>query len=345
MYKIWRQAETGEEILQIDNPCHRYGVGVLYPIGVLSEAEEIVTESGIDPSDVKLIEEALDEKAERMLMEMEGRADTSAVERETDDFGISTANRTMPSSMGSSFLVRLTKGAKLVVDVPKHSHCQGAIPQRVIVNGRYTPVTVRAADMERTWWLRIPISMQVEFTYEDLYLTDSRVIKGTVRHKDDLGSWIFQLTCTEEYDRDADCRLVTVCLVNRTVKKVEPLDPERCLFQSYFQVRVEQEGYDSVILPYPGPPMEKMDDEERSLKLLYRKSETYAVGHGCSANWSTPRDDGTVTWVSADCLPVYEVPSITPDITKEDGTRLEVSMQELAGLVEVVRTGLTERGD
>ena len=100
MYKIWRQAETGEEILQIDNPCHRYGVGVLYPIGVLSEAEEIVTESGIDPSDVKLIEEALDEKAERMLMEMEGRADTSAVERETDDFGISTANRTMPSSMG-----------------------------------------------------------------------------------------------------------------------------------------------------------------------------------------------------------------------------------------------------
>ena len=340
MYKIWRQAETGEEILQIDNPCHRYGVGVLYPIGVLSEAEEIVTESGIDPSDVKLIEEALDEKAERMLMEMEGRADTSAVERETDDFGISTANRTMPSSMGGSFLVRLTKGAKLVVDVPKHSHCQGAIPQRVIVNGRYTPVTVRAADMERTWWLRIPISMQVEFTYEDLYLTDSRVIKGTVRHKDDLGPLDLSVDVySREYDRDADCRLVTVCLVNRTVKKVEPLDPERCLFQSYFQVRVEQEGYDSVILPYPGPPMEKMDDEERSLKLLYRKSETYAVGHGCSANWSTPRDDGTVTWVSADCLPVYEVPSITPDITKEDGTRLEVSMQELAGLVEG-RTGL-----
>ena len=38
-YGPWRQKNSGEEILMRDRPVKRYGVGVLYPIGVAYEAE------------------------------------------------------------------------------------------------------------------------------------------------------------------------------------------------------------------------------------------------------------------------------------------------------------------
>jgi hypothetical protein len=40
LWKPWRQKGSGEEILTRDAPLTRYGVGVLYPIGVSSEIGE-----------------------------------------------------------------------------------------------------------------------------------------------------------------------------------------------------------------------------------------------------------------------------------------------------------------
>ena len=40
-----------------------------------------------------------------------------------------------------------------------------------------------------------------------------------------------------------------------------------------------------------------------------------------------------VNWVSAECLPDVEIPSITPDVKREDGTAVEVAMAPLAGLI------------
>src|ERR1700694_4629654 len=42
-YKPWRQAVSGEEILQRDQPLNRYGAGVLYPDGERGGESEMVT--------------------------------------------------------------------------------------------------------------------------------------------------------------------------------------------------------------------------------------------------------------------------------------------------------------
>src|SRR5437016_3397900 len=42
-YKPWRQAGSGEEILQRDAPLNRYGAGVLYPYGESGGDAEMVT--------------------------------------------------------------------------------------------------------------------------------------------------------------------------------------------------------------------------------------------------------------------------------------------------------------
>lgn len=75
-----------------------------------------------------------------------------------------------------------------------------------------------------------------------------------------------------------------------------------------------------------------LDEEEQSLALLYRNMQTFAVGHGCAANWGGVLGGGRAEWVSAECFPVYEVPSITPDVERVDGTPIEISMRTLAGL-------------
>ena len=100
------------------------------------------------------------------------------------------------------------------------------------------------------------------------------------------------------------------------------------------------------IEPYPDLEQPDSDDEEQSIALLYRGQRTFAIGHGCAADWSVvlgadeviPR----VHSVNADALPAYEVTSLTPDIYEEqaDGSRtsVSVSMEELSRSSDEGRT-------
>ena len=53
-------------------------------------------------------------------------------------------------------------------------------------------------------------------------------------------------------------------------------------------------------MPYPEAEQSDRDEEEQSIDLLYRKRRTFAIGHGCAADWGKPHD-GTegiaVDWV------------------------------------------------
>ncbi len=75
-----------------------------------------------------------------------------------------------------------------------------------------------------------------------------------------------------------------------------------------------------------------MDAEDQSISLLYRKAETYAVGHGCATDWKLAGKKNAYM-VRAECLPVFETASITPDISREDGSPIKVSMASLAGIL------------
>jgi len=335
-YKPWRQKGTGDEILQRDPPCGRYGTGVLYPAGMLSgddgesnggAARVDVTEqeeegAGLDSAASPLSDEAL-----QCLEEIGERPGTGGEGADPDDFDLSAANKYKPSSMGISFLAEFPKGSSLVVDVPSFEPA-GGFP----VNGRYRKVIVQLAGKERAWWLRSPVSIRAEFPADVICSNDGTVVKPSRYTCSNLDGMDIRIEVFSRPCGNTRQRLVTVCLVNR--KQATVSKDEDCLFQSYFTATVKAPDGGGHILPYPGPPMEKMDNEEQSLALLYHRLETFAAGHGCAADWDAAEGEPKARTVSAECLPVFEAPSITPDITRRDGTPVEIPMAPLAGLVD-----------
>lgn len=134
------------------------------------------------------------------------------------------------------------------------------------------------------------------------------------------------LRLTVNLRRHAAGTLTTVALVNRSTPGTKAVDAT-CLFQTGMKATPEN----SWIVPYPEGTEAGAHPDDASFRLLYRREQTYAVGHGCSANWDDPDLVGQSRWAKADPLPEYETPSITPDIVLEDGTALTVSMKQLAG--------------
>ena len=327
-YGPWRQKTSGEEILMRDRPVKRYGVGVLYTIGVAYEAEpegfegdiadlpsgeESALNTATDP-----LESPLTGNGAKSIEEIEKRTSEAGERSDPDDFDLSTANSYRPSSMGVSFLAGFPEGSKLEVKAS---------------GGRYVMKKIQAGDKEFTWWLRVPVSLVAEFDSKDICSDEAAVISpSSLSQKNVEGLDVrLEMYSRPQVNKAGRMRLVTLCLVNRA--KASGSYDETCLFQSHFKATIMSPDKNGRILPYPKPPSEYLDEEEQSLELLYRKVETFAVGHGCAADWGDVNDSRKAGWVSAVCLPVQETPSITPDIIREDGTPIQVSMAALAGFI------------
>jgi hypothetical protein len=311
-YRCWKQ-ENGEEILQRDPPIVRYGVGVLYPFGVSQNDDTSKDDNLQEVIDEQTSEELIDEKVIENLEKIKEDIANSK-ETELDDFDLSSANAYKPSSMGVSFLGEFPDNSKLVVTVS---------------GGYYHQKKLTVTGNQRTWWLRKPFEFTVEFSGDYLKeksgtLTQLNTIDGI-----NLSVEIFSRPDTQNRE---NTRLLTVCLVNRTQGDSQ----EKSIFQTRFEVTIIIPNKESCILPYSGQNIsfDRQDEEEQSLALLYRDLKTYAVGHGCAANWDEKAINDRVKTVIADCFPLFETPSITPDIKREDGTAIEVSMATLAGLIK-----------
>lgn len=308
-YQPYRQ-ENGEEIVQRDPPIVRYGAGVLYPIGESFEQEpdqEVNAEATIEEAAIKLTVGDFDTelKTSRERAEREGEPDE-------DDLDLPTYHAFKPSSMGVSFLAELSPDAILTVSVS---------------GGQYRPKEVTVMDREPyTWWLRKPIGFEATFSAQQL-MAEARVVKTLEAEPLKLSVEVF----TRRYQGNF---LITITLVNRTQGSTSgPSGNEVCLFQSELRASVTTPDGSAHILPYPSSPKALADEEEQSLALLYRKRQTFAVGHGCAADWEVVVDKARATLVRSVSLPTFEAPSVTPDIEREDGGRLEVPMALLAGLV------------
>ncbi|MEJ6486267.1 helicase-related protein [Nostoc punctiforme UO1] len=307
-YNPWRQ-DNGEEILQRDPPRIRYGVGVLYPLGTKLEDDNL-TLSQLDknfiqdnqPEEIEIITDEVKEDLEKIKEKVSEIAEDNA-----DDFDLSAANASKPSSIGISFLAEFSEDSVLVI--------------QTFDSGRYRPKKVKVEGNERTWWLRSPVNFTAEFSAVKLCsMEEKKHIK--IEKIDGLQLNIEVFSRPDQKKREG-IRLLTVCLINRTNGSRD----EDCLFQAGFKATIVSPKGEAHILPYPKPDFNS-DDEEQSIALLYRQMETYAVGHGCAADWDKESSAGRVKAVTAECLPTFETPSITPDIG------IEVPMAPLAGLVQ-----------
>ena len=323
--KPWVQKENGDEIIRKETPVNRYGIGVLYPPQVAHD--ESAPSDNVE-SDGMI--ESTSSEGEIGIAEIKTVGKPENDISDTDDFDLSLTSTLQPSSMAVSFLAELPEDSKLTVSVS---------------GGRYLQKEVTIAGTKRKWFFRQPVFLpEIAFSSENL---KTRLLPEPVRRQFENGLNV-SVECFSRPDIYSPVqdrknrRLITVCLVNRTERQATSASEqsELTLFQTGFFVKITGKGQ---ILPYPESGMNTAavdkeptdeDKEQASFRLLYNTKKTYAAGHGCAACW----DDKTNTppeIIRADPLPEYEIPSITPDAKKADGSNLKVPMAVLAGMKTV----------
>ncbi len=108
--------------------------------------------------------------------------------------------------------------------------------------------------------------------------------------------------------------LVTVTLLNAAVSDDEHPDRhwDDMLLQVGFEVEVKDGGE---ILEYPSIAMASNDKEEEELRLIHRHARVFAIGHGCSPEWtSTP---STVRHVRTEVMPAFNVPRVSAQAARD----------------------------
>jgi hypothetical protein len=326
------QATTNDEILKDEPPIKRYGVGILDPgegdaeivaaadaelatQGTLKETGGEAEEAGgvLDPRARK----DLDKIADRKGLDKNGQDSTE----DKEDAAIGLANLARQRSMGVTFVLDVGHGGKLYI--------KGT-------GGRYQKkkavVHTEKGNPARTWWLRTSVQLVDEIDYSELQEA-KRLTRTQKEFKaEQFGPLNLELEIIirvppPTMNLPKTARLITVCLVNRSA--VGSSVNETCLLQSFFEVRCSKPS----ILPYPEIRYQDPDPEEQSLEMLYRNQKTFATGHGCAADWGEVVN-GQVDTVSAEALPTYETPSITPRIFRDSNLtdEIEVAMLDLTHL-------------
>jgi len=301
----WFDADTGEEVLSEIEPLRRYGVGVLHPQGRLA-VESITGIPGLPATDT------IADSPPATQPHIAG----APPEADSDDFDLSDANSFQPSAMAITFKVGGSRGGSLRIDARAASYDR-------------LPIRVLGAKHGRDWYVRRPLHVMVRVTLSELVKHAGRLITLPAEHegpatlRPQLQAY---LRTVPGYD-DGSGFLVTVAFVNTDSRS----GSVGALFQASLEVSAEGSAR---IQPYPEPPSPgEADWEAESIALLYRHKPTFAVGHGCAAEWDEPAG-GTTASVRAEPLPAYEVPSLTPDIswisTSGERQMLKISMEALA---------------
>ena len=310
---------TMQEILNTGSPLSRYGIGVLHG-GVVASGRG----AGIKDIDLTGVPGLAhhEDSPDGPPIEIQGALRHDAAD--ADDFDLTDANSFKPSAMAVSFQCRTPTSGSLAIRVT------GAHYEKIAVHvpGRSGPVD---------WWCRRPFTLNGSVP-GDVLLSQTNQLT-TVNTAPEGAQPVISPT-TQVFTRpvpgveDSELRLVTVVAVNQTTRK----GADSALFQMGFTVTAV-DGL--TIEPYPEVARSGRDEEEQSIDLLYRNKRTYAIGHGCAAEW----DEGpgeAVCQVRAVALPAYEVVSLTPNVylTDDKGKYLldhegrrqavTVSMEELA---------------
>ena len=305
------QSGNGEEILTRDSPDRRYGIGVIYSKGGRAPAQQDVA-----TGDGPLEDAVIDPDAELTTRQFRDHAESNRSdlgdESPSHDLDLAGANEFRPTTMAVTFLVELPTQATVRLKLSA---------------GRYHQHDIAVGTRTRTWWFRSPCWLEARWDGSDLLaLSGPQDGLITTDGMDGLTVRAFAVSRPRE---DGTC-LITAGVMNSTPGAT----PDHFLFQAALEVSVSDPSGSRRILPYPQPEHLSRDPEDKSFDLLYRSYPTFAVGHGCAAGWDAQPNGGRCTSVRGESLPVTEVPSITPQVFRADGSEVRVPMAPLAGLIE-----------
>jgi len=305
---------NGDEVLRPQEPPHlRYCAGILFPNKAKVEAQteidlEVIENEEENLTDAKDLEESSTEEEQTHSGGDVGIDDNFEPE-------INRANEFLPSAMGLSALVRLPNKIKISVKT--------AIYEKKMIPG------IGKKNKKGEWQ---PYHYRKALAIPDLFVDSSELLKEkyvSIKKKLEINTPGQELVI-HIYSRpyigasnEAKDRILTVTLMNQTeMAATRPKDSE-CFYQCGFSL--ESDNGELCFLEYPEREEIDLDEEERTLRLLYRHRKTFAIGHGCAPKWEIT-DKSSVSKIETDVLPTYEMKPVLPR-TFED---LNLSMLELS---------------
>jgi Helicase conserved C-terminal domain len=287
-----------EEILRPQDPPRlRYSAGVLFPRKASVAIAETATEAEVElASDVPPATNELDNDETGVA---DPRADSRGEGEVPTDQEVNRANEYLPSAMGISTLVRF--------------------PNTLLVRvraGYYTKETVTGLghqDRDGNWqphWFRHAIDFTGSIDCAELRTQRSLVRSFQVMDGEaetPLRVHVYSRPYFLSQGTDSD-RIVTFTLLNDRVAQAERPRDDEC----YFQCSLDVTGAsgEACFLEYPDRTGLSIDDEEKSLQLLFAHVKTFAVGHGCAADWVGGKD--AVSQVGSRSMPTFEIKPIIP---------------------------------
>ena len=176
----------------------------------------------------------------------------------------------------------------------------------------------RFVDFYRNGYVRIPhkLIFNLDFSHSD-YFDEKREIDGTIVKVTALRTKISDKIWS-----------VTIMLVNNITET--PVKARYCIFQPVLRISTNKNSF-KFIENNPNPDFSAMDDEERSLELLYRKKKIYATGLGVSVDWNIDDTGNGSVW--SDFFPEAEVPPMSFDLPENNSVlEADLSMKRLSDL-------------
>lgn len=179
-------------------------------------------------------------------------------------------------------------------------------------------IAYRFADFCRNGFVRVPHKAEfiLDFSQGD-FIDNNTEIDGTTA----------KITALKTKVED-NLWSLTVMLVNG-IEEV-PAKPYHCIFQPKITITTEQNDF---VFAENNPDADTvlMDEEERSLELLYRDKKIYGTGLGTSVDWEIGSEGKGSIW--SEFFPQAEVPSMSFDLPRNNIiTPEKLSMKFLSDL-------------
>ena len=318
-----------EEILRPqDPPRHRYGAGILFPMrSHVPRQDEISSE---EATSVDADSPESDQIVDDSTRETPGKSTGASAEdsQPETDREVTLSNEYLPSAMGLSALLDVPPVLQIDVQAAVYDH------KELQSNGRST----NGKMIDPKYWWRRPVGRTIRLSSDRLLGPGTLAIQVPVIQEN--GSDVLALHVVSRVHGESagsnHARLITFTLINRRQCASGTPDNGACFYQCGFSVSSIERS--PCFRSYPEHSQDMHDPEEQSLQLLYLHRRTFAVGHGCAADWNDSDSERT-NLVRTEVMPIYEVKPILP--TRFPG--LDLSMHKLGSKVATDSTGVCSR--
>ncbi|MBI9016303.1 MAG: hypothetical protein JEZ07_03470 [Phycisphaerae bacterium] len=281
------------------SPLDFYSAGVLFPQGLSGEDTEAT-----------LAESVRSRQEDSGASEIDEPKSTGKITFEDNSFdhSIQLANTILPSSIGLTFAV--TNNTKNIQVFPQAS---------IYKKKNEKVINENAGDKSVPVWIHnelkiTPVTIKIEKDPDSKY-----PLCGEKTVFENLG--------VHYYIRKAKggTTYVTISLLNKNIGTggSRRSDAKNCFFQVGFSVSIVEDN--SFFQVYSQDSNDYSEDEEKELSMLYRKRKSFAVGHGCAADWILDAD-GNATEIETSIMPTVKISPVLPREEKGDG----YSMYELS---------------